>query len=253
MVAVTSSGCSSSSSEVSSPTSPSSKGLLLANSSTHSLGSTRSIDCSPTKDDDKLYVAIPLIRKSLSDCRCVRFNECLNEYFDHTGETNASMWYSSLEYDAFRKESKDYARRKASESETAQAFQKAYESIQSIDYLAIDEEFESENAHNADLLIQECLQNIHEAAQREQRDQASDPSTILSSLTGVETRLGEDMTVDALRRRFSLYQVVPEIQSEVDLWARDEWEEEMVDSCINYSQTAILYARLIASVRDQSC
>jgi hypothetical protein len=68
---------------------------------------------------------------------------------------------------------------------------------------------------------------------------------------GVEYKVAFPVKKDAANRRENLQDGVREIQTERDcgLWSEEEVDEELRDSCLDFSQTACLFPQLLAKAQ----
>jgi hypothetical protein len=193
--------------------------------STHSVASTFTVEV-PIKE----YIS--LSSKAQSPSRKVRFNERRNQHFassERAAEDCQKNWYTSKDYKQFRSN----VRRVVSNDKFSNAIEEIYEAACAVDFICDDA---------TDLLTPELEQKLV------QLFKSSDNSL---DFLGVEHKDAVLVKKDAANRRVNLQDVVREIQTEFDcgLWGEEEVDEELRDSCLNFSQIACLFPQLLAKAQ----
>mmetsp|Transcript_16759 Transcript_16759/g.21859 ORF Transcript_16759/g.21859 Transcript_16759/m.21859 type:complete len:216 (+) Transcript_16759:257-904(+) len=172
--------------------------------------------------------------------RKVRFNECRNEYFANSqitveddNECSTTTWYAPADYQKFGSNARhivlDALEVKDGRSSLfVSTLEHIYDQVCQLDYI---------------------LEDVHEILSSELEQQTNklflDNNT---DLIGLEICVASAIEKSCQQRRGHIQDAVCDIQSEFDhgLWEVDEVDEELRNSCLNFSQPACLFAQLLA-------
>eukprot|EP00522_Entomoneis_paludosa_P016696 CAMPEP_0172456132 /NCGR_PEP_ID=MMETSP1065-20121228/14216_1 /TAXON_ID=265537 /ORGANISM="Amphiprora paludosa, Strain CCMP125" /LENGTH=207 /DNA_ID=CAMNT_0013208821 /DNA_START=18 /DNA_END=641 /DNA_ORIENTATION=+ len=203
--------------------------IALTNDSNHSVSSTVTVDA-PYKQP----VSVP-IAKPQTPSRKVQFNECRNEYFassTRVAEDCHQTWFTAQDYQEFRATARQ-AVLDHEQNSFCTILEQVFESVRSVDFVVEEE---------ASTLLTPQLQ--------EQLSQLFKSQEALE-LIGLESYVAASVKQHTCLRREQIQDVVYDIQSEYlqGLWSMEELEEELMESCLNYSQAACLFAQLLAQAQ----
>ena len=173
---------------------------------------------------------------TLSRTTTVQFNERQNEYFDDTvrsAEDCREQWYTKKDFRGFRRYTKKLVAR--AQSETTEDFSKV---LTEVFDLVLDVNYVLRDAR--DLLTPSLTRKL-KTLYHDRRN-----------LTGLEYHVCEAIQETIEQKRQDMQEAVQEIlvEQKQGLWeSREEMEKEMRDSCLNFSQSAGLFAQLLAQAQ----
>jgi hypothetical protein len=170
--------------------------------------------------------------------RKVRFNGCRNQHFadsqisvEGDDEDSTTTWYASADYGQFRSNAHGVVMA-ALALKDGRSFVKTikhvYDQVCKLDYV-LEDAYEMMNSELEQQIKQLFLDNNID-------------------LIGLECYVSSAIKKKYQQRREKIQDAVYDVQSEFEqgLWEVDEVDEELRDSCLNFSQSACLFAQLVA-------
>lgn len=197
--------------------------------------------CSTASSSSSSTFATHYTEKTRRTSRKVRFNERRNERIasDKTDEDVDASWYTDKDFKRFRVNARRAiaeARKGAEQSLKKNMFiiilEDLYEAVSAVNFVLHDASkiLTEEQQHNLSNLFQD-----------------SDNVDIL----GLEFHLVQKIKVMAEQTRDDVQEVVADIQDEYKrgLWTSDQVSQELRDSCLNFSQSSVLFSQLLAKAQ----
>eukprot|EP00523_Entomoneis_sp_CCMP467_P006255 CAMPEP_0168730644 /NCGR_PEP_ID=MMETSP0724-20121128/6836_1 /TAXON_ID=265536 /ORGANISM="Amphiprora sp., Strain CCMP467" /LENGTH=206 /DNA_ID=CAMNT_0008777587 /DNA_START=340 /DNA_END=957 /DNA_ORIENTATION=- len=166
---------------------------------------------------------------STKDCSRVTFDECRNDYFNNDQwdkEDCRSSWYQVQDYKVFREETRNQVLKRKS-CKAAQVLRRIYKIVAGVNFVVEVEPLWLLSPKLKDQLLQ-LFQS---------------PEYL--EVIGLEAHIARVKTC-TLERRENILDTVYDIQSEYlqGHWKRSEVEEELMESCLNFTQAGCLFAQL---------
>mmetsp|Transcript_13457 Transcript_13457/g.17547 ORF Transcript_13457/g.17547 Transcript_13457/m.17547 type:complete len:215 (+) Transcript_13457:102-746(+) len=213
--------------------------MILANDSNHS---TIAVDTS-TKQSSNILVSLP---ESQSRSCKVRFDECQNEYFandQRTGEECRTTWYHSEDYQQLRSNARELVLKANDRCSMT---------------LGVDLKEIYEHVCHVDFLLEDASEILTPALEKKITEifiKSSESSTEMLDLIGLESYVAAGIKKSCAQKREQIQDAVYDIQCEFEhgLWTKNEVEDELRESCLNFSQAACLFAQLLAKAQQAAC
>eukprot|EP00527_Entomoneis_sp_CCMP2396_P008790 CAMPEP_0198139512 /NCGR_PEP_ID=MMETSP1443-20131203/2797_1 /TAXON_ID=186043 /ORGANISM="Entomoneis sp., Strain CCMP2396" /LENGTH=213 /DNA_ID=CAMNT_0043801653 /DNA_START=115 /DNA_END=752 /DNA_ORIENTATION=- len=207
--------------------------MMLSNSD--SCHSTIAVDSRAIKTS--LSVAQPK-KSPVKAQRKVRFNECRHQYFadsrisvEDDDEGSTTTWYASTDYGQFRSNAQDVilgALALKDGRSFVSTIEHVYDQVCQLDYILEDAD---------EMMNSELEQQINQLFLDNNID-----------LIGLESYVSFAIKKSWQQKRENIQDAVYDVQSEFELglWEVGEVDEELRNSCQNFSQPACLFAQLVA-------
>lgn len=163
----------------------------------------------------------------------------LDDSVDNEENEQSSTWFSEEDYSGFRKDRR-HQLREISRAATNSSFSDLFEAV----YEKAQEAADEGSADAADIFSSEQMIQLSDVFNRTEH----------LDLVGLERYVTPFAKLEAANRQKSLHFRVADIQDEhdVELWTKDEVQEELSEACHEVTQTDKIVAQVIAKARARA-
>mmetsp|Transcript_12246 Transcript_12246/g.16018 ORF Transcript_12246/g.16018 Transcript_12246/m.16018 type:complete len:216 (-) Transcript_12246:80-727(-) len=181
--------------------------------------------------------------------RAIAFDEDANEYFDNTMrcfEDCAETWFEKKDYNNFRVNRRETIQKALNEQKC-----KEQTSVSNASFSKVIRAL-----YTATSSVAYVLNDVSQALSDKQKEQISQlygNDESLLELIGLEYQVVVEIKKEAQTKREDLQDVVYDVQLEHKrgMWNDVEVQDELRDSCLNFTQSSGLFAQLLALAQQE--